>query len=413
MLGLPDSVGAARVRRVVVVAGWVAAMLMLMAPPAQALAPPAVYVRQIGSLSEPLGPWQQLPAQVSSLGPYEIGVGIQPTSDPDNGQAVEVDLVSMPGGAAPSAWQDFDPYTPVCAGVSSGSGSIDGTGANLFFHGNGVYTLNVSVYTNAQQRAMPGNTCSGGPTSTVTLTVDAHGAITVVGRPVVPRTTLDARGFVGIQVNAPAGASGYRWRCARDPVRSADGPVTGSAVTSSSTDEFDRSDLRYDETTAFTGPGRWACSVRLLAGDLGRQAVFPTPWTTTPTFVVPGQYQRDQRRTRLTALPHGRLQMVVAATRQIAKGAAGGQLTLAIYRASCHGRRVVLGRVLQRRSRVDRRGVARFSFATPGYGFYLGRVTFGGNSLILRGRDPDDMTLVKRTSPGTFGFIDPAVWVPC
>ena len=131
------------------------------------------------------------------------------------------------------------------------------------------------------------------------------------------------------------------------------------------------------------------------------------------TFVVPGQYQRDQRRTRLTALPHGRLQMVVAATRQIAKGAAGGQLTLAIYRASCHGRRVVLGRVLQRRSRVDRRGVARFSFATPGYGFYLGRVTFGGNSLILRGRDPDDMTLVKRTSPGTFGFIDPAVWVPC
>lgn len=350
------------------------------------------------------------------MGPYEIGVGIQPTSDPDNGQAVEVDLVSMPGGPAPRSWQDFDPYTPYCEGVTSGWGSIAETGASLFFHGNGVYTLNVSVYTNAQRRSMPGNTCSGGPTSAVTLTVDARGAITVVGTPIVPRTTLPEPRFVGIQLNAPLGAIQDRWRCARDPVRSADGPVTGSAITSSSPERDDPLTLREDETVAFTRPGRWACSVQMLGGDSRFQGdLFATPWTTTPTFVVQGQYERDQTRTSVSRLPHGQVRMTVHAMPQIATAAAGGRLTLKIYRAACR-RKVVLQRALQRTARVDRHGVARFSFHTPGTaGFYLGRLRFGGNSLILAGRDPSDMTLVAQGDPAhrAFGFVDPGAWAPC
>ena len=145
--------------------------------------------------------------------------------------------------------------------------------------------------------------------------------------------------------------------------------------------------------------------------------MFGTPWTTTPTFVVHGQYERGPLRTSITRLPHGRLKMSVPTAGQIGAQAAGGRLTVTLYRAGCRGQRIVLHRALRLSSVVDRKGVARFTFRRPvRQGFYLGRPAFGGNSVILAGRDTD-MTLLEQGgtpySPPAFGFIDPQAWQPC
>jgi hypothetical protein len=386
---------------------------------AAALSPPVVYMRPIGESSEALGSWQPLDAQVTHLGPYQIGVALQSTTAVYNRQAAQVELVSKPGGAStPSRWQDIGPYTPNCELLAGDPGTISETGDTVYFQGNGTYTLKVSAFTYAQYNARPGSTCSDGEASTVNLTVNAAGALRLVGTPLVPRTTIEPKGFNGLRFIAPQGAAGDQWRCARDPVRSPGGPVTGSLVTVSQADEETNLRDELDESLAFTAPGRWACSVQMFGGDLVG-IVFGTPWTTTPTFTVRGQYMRDPRRTVLRRLPHHRLRLVVPATRQVATAAVGGRLTFSLYRAGCGRRGVVLHRVARKRAVVDRHGVARFTFAAPTLtGFYLGRPAFGGTSLLLSGRDVD-MTMRLTFDPAhprgapIFGFVNPSIWVPC
>jgi hypothetical protein len=383
---------------------------------------PQVFVRLVDPNNGTVGvtPWQPLSATLSSVGPYEIGVALQSTTAEYNRQAAQIDIVSEPGGPVPSDWSSLDPYAPYCQTLAGPAGTIDATGAHLYFHGDGTYTLNVAMYTDAQHNAFPGNTCSGGPTTTVTLTVNPSAAVRIAGTPLIPRTTRKARGDNGPVVSLPQGAQSFNWRCARDPMSAPDGSLTGSATTGTMGAGADSSTVALSETDAFTGPGRWACAVQALGGDIIGN-LFPTPWVTTPAVIVRGEFVRDQTRTSLRRLGHGRLRLTIPAIKTIAGAAAHGTLTVTISRAQCASARrgtFRLHRVLSRRITLNRAGRGSFVFTSPRQpAFYLGQITFGGTALILPGADASMFLGVF--SPANFRlkpsiqFVDPTQWAPC
>jgi hypothetical protein len=382
---------------------------------------PQVYVRQMDpdNATVRLSDWQPVSpsATVTTLGPYDIGVVVQSQPSAEaNRQGVQVNIVSEPPGPIPSEWAGLAPYVPYCGSVAGVPGTIGSSGSLLNFHGDGVYTLDVAAYTDAQHYAF-GDMCTGGPTTRVTLNVNALPTATIAGTPLSPRTTAKAKGTNGLVFTLPQANEGSRWRCALNPTVAPGGSVTGAVVTN----EHDGTGAgttpnSVDEGAAFTQPGRWACSVSAYGGDtIGN--VFPTPWVTTPTVTVRGQYERDQTRTRLQAPVHGVMRMLVPAVPSIAGAAAGGKLTFSLFRAGCaHRTRTTLHHVLTSVARVDRHGVATLRFRSPtAAGFYLGRFTFGGTSLVLAGRDAD--ATMQR---GLYGihrpyvtFLDPAQWGPC
>jgi hypothetical protein len=384
---------------------------------ADTVAAPMVYVRLVDVNDQTVGtsPWQPLSALLGSLGPYEIGVAVQPTTDVNNRQAVEVDLLSHPGGPPPGGWLGA-PYIPFCKLVTGAPGSVQPTGALLYFQGNGVYSVNVSAYTTAQYGARPGNMCSGGPTTSVSLNVAAAASARIAGTPIVPRTTVKARGFAGLQFSAPIGNVGYRYRCARNPLALPDGSVTGSPVISEEQQSTGGSTLQISEKEVFSLPGRWACSVQVLGGD-GVGNAFGLRWVRTSTVTVKGQYVRDPTRTSLRRLSGGRVRLIVTGIRQITQAIAGGRLTLTLSRAGCSRTKIVLHRALRVVSRVDRQGRASFTFRAPTrFGFYAGRATFGGGPLMLAGADASDLpfqSLSSVSGRAIFTFVAPQRWAPC
>ena len=404
----------------------VIALAMWVAPAtagADAVTAPQVFVRLVDPDNATVGasPWQPLSATLSSMGPYDIGVALQSTTAEYNRQAVEIDLASEPGGPVPSAWStSFDPYVPFCETLAGTPGTIQATGAQLFFHGDGAYALNVSMYTDAQHGAFPGNTCSGGPTSTVSLTVDASAAVRIAGTPLVPRTTRKERGDNGPVLALPTGAQGYTWRCARDPVFASDGSVTGSVTTGATETGLGGGMVPLQETDAFTGPGRWACSSQALSGDNGDNE-FGTPWATSPTVTVKGEFVRDQTRTVLRRLAHGRMRLTIPAIKTVAAAAAHGRLTVAISRATCASSRkgtFKLHKVFSRDLTLNGAGRGSLTFTSPRQpGFYLGQITFGGTALILPGRDaPMFLGVSSPANPHakpSLSFVDPASWAVC
>lgn len=366
-------------------------------------------------------PWQPLSATLSSMGPYDVGVALQATAGEYNRQAVQVDLASEPGGPVPSAWSSsYSPYAPYCEAVAGAPGTIEPTGAQLYFHGDGTYVLNVSMYTDAQHSAFAGNTCGGGPTTTASLTVDAMPTLRMAGTPLIPRSTRKAHGDNGPVLELPTGNQGYKWRCARDPVVGPDGSVTGTDTTSASGTSAGTTPSPVGESDAFTGPGRWACSVQALSGD-NIDNEFGTPWATTATITVRGEFVRDQSRTVLRRLARGRMRLTIPAIKTDAVPAAHGKLTVTLSRATCLSARkgtVRLRKVLGRSVTLNRAGRGSLTLAPPRQpGYYLGRVTFGGTPLILPGRDAD-MYLGAFSPPTprarpTLQFVDPSAWAAC
>jgi hypothetical protein len=404
------------------------ALAVLMVPAtasADSVTAPQVFVRLVDPNNATVGvtPWQPLSATLSSMGPYEIGVALQSTAGEYNRQAAQVDIVSEPGGPVPSVWSStFDPYAPYCATLAGAPGAIQSTAALLYFHGDGTYTLNVSMYTDAQHNSFPGSTCSGGPTSTVTLTVNASPTVGIVGTPLVPRTTRKARGDNGPVVSLPAANQGDNLVCARDPVVGPDGSLSGSVIThpTPSGGSGGGATLTVDEADAFTGPGRWACAVQALSGDNGDNE-FGTPWVISPTVTVKGEFVRDQARTSLRRLAHGRMRLTIPAIKTETAAAAGGTVTVTISRARCASVRrgtVKLRTVLSRRMTLNGAGRGSLTFASPRQpAFYLGRITFGGTALILPGLDASMFLGVFspanfRLKP-TIQFVDPRSWAAC
>jgi hypothetical protein len=390
---------------------------------ADAVTVPQVSVRLVDPSNATVGvtPWQPLSAALSSMGPYDIGVTLQSTTAEFNRQAVEIDLVSEPGGPVPSVWSTgVDPYMPYCETLAGAPGTIQTTGALLYFHGNGTYVLNVSMYTDAQHSAFPGSRCSGGPTSTVSLTVSASAAVRIAGTPLAPRTTRRAHGDNGPVVTLPAGNQGDNWRCARDPVAGPDGSVTGTATTSASATGAGGTTFPVQETDAFSSPGRWACSVQALSGDNGDNE-FGTPWVTTPTTTVKGEFVRDQTHTVLRRLAAGRMRLTIPSIKIDAVAAAHGKVTVAIGRATCTSTRKStfrLHKVLSGTVTLNGAGRGSFTFASPRQpGFYLGLVSFAGTALILPGRDADmylgAFSAANPRARPSLRFVDPSSWAVC
>lgn len=388
-----------------------------------AVTAPQVLVRLVDPSNATVGTtaWQPLSATLSSMGPYDIGVALQSTTAEYNRQAVQVDIASEPGGPVPSLWSTtFDPYSPYCSTLAGTPGAIQPTGAQLYYHGNGTYVLNVSMYTDAQHNAFLGHTCSGGPTTPVSLTVNALPTVRMAGTPLVPRTTRKAHGDNGPVLSLPVGNQGYEWRCARDPVVGPDGSVTGTATTHASSSGAGDTTFPVGETDAFTSPGRWACSVQALSGD-NADNEFGTPWVTTPTVTVRGEFVRDQQRTSLQRLAHGRIRLTIPAIKADTAAAAHGKLTVTISRASCSSVRKAtfrLHKVLSRSVTLNATGRGALAFTSPTQpGFYLGRITFGGTALILPGRDADMFLGVlspanPRAKP-SLEFVNPSSWAVC
>jgi hypothetical protein len=271
------------------------------------------------------------------------------------------------------------------------------------------------MYTDAQHQTFPGNTCTGGPTTQVTLNVNASPTATIAGTPLAPRTYAKPKGNNGLVFSLPQANAGSRWRCALNPTVGADGSVAGTVVTSDHAGTGAGSGPNpIDEATTFTQPGRWACSVLAYGGDTIGD-VFPTAWVTTPTVLVHGQYER--RQSRLIAPKHGREGMVVTAAKEIVAAAAGGKLTFQVLRATCvHRRKIHLQPVATAVGRVNGKGRATFHFHSPTtLGYYLGRFTFGGTALVLPGRDADaTMTVGLFEATNRYvSFLNPAAWAPC
>ena len=413
-------------RGLVAIAAAIALAMVVVPAAARAdsVTAPQVLVRLVDPSNATVGvtPWQPLSASLSSMGPYNIGIALQSTAGEYNRQAVQIDIASEPGGPVPSDWTStFDPYLAYCETLAGAPGTIAPTGADLFYHGNGTYVLNVSMYTDAQHSGFPGNTCSGGPTSTVSLTVNATPTARIAGTPLVPRTTRKAHGDNGPVMSMPVGAQGYNWRCARDPVVGPDGSVTGAVTTSGSdTSGADAGALVVDETDAFTGPGRWACSAQGLSGDnIGNE--FGTPWVTTPTITVRGEFERDQTRTSLRRLAHGLMRLIVPAIKTVASAAGHGKLTATINRATClSGRKGTfrLHKAVSRSVVLNAAGRGSVTFASPRQpGFYLGQISFGGTALILPGRDADMfLGVFSPANPHkkpSLQFVSPNSWDPC
>ena len=208
--------------------------------------------------------------------------------------------------------------------------------------------------------------------------MNAAPTVRIAGVPLAPRTTRKAHGDNGPVLSLPVGNEGYKWRCARDPVVGPDGSVTGTATTSASdTGAGSGSDPIAVQETMSTGPGRWACSVQALSGDNGDNELRGTPWVTTPTVTVRGEFVRDQTRTALKRLAHGRLRLTIPAIKTDAAAAAHGKVTVTISHATCASVRrgtFRLHKVLTRSVALnaDGRGSIPTSTSPRQPGFYLG-----------------------------------------
>ncbi len=377
---------------------------------------PQVYVRLFSPYNNQ--PWVPLSATVTSMGPYELGIKLQQTSAEYNRQAVEINLDTSMGS---DPQQPFQSYCQLLAGTA---GTIDalGGGGILYYSGDGAYGMHASMYTYDQYQVFPGSNCSGGPTSAVTLTVNATATARIEGTPLAPRTTRKARGFVGLGFTTPVGDIGDEWRCAQNPIFAADGSVTGTVVTHDrATSAVDRGVLgtlmmrsaadsfQVAETDAFTRPGLWACVARGLGGkETDSNHFAATPWARTPTITVKGEYERAN--SRLAVAAHNRMRLTVFTLPSIIAAAARGQLTLTIGRATCVSARkgtFSLHTVVNERARLDTRGHAVLSFRSPSLdGEYLGHLTFRGTSLILPGTDAP-MYLAVTAPSHTIQFASP------
>jgi hypothetical protein len=391
----------------------------LVAPAARAdtLVAPQVFVRASGASANA---WQPLTSSftTSSVAAYDIGVKLQTTSAPFDRQAIEVDLLAHPGAKLPDSYAGVEPYLPECDITAGDPGSIQQVSGQLVFIGDGTYALRVSVYTEDQHDAFPPTspqTCNGGPATTVTFSYDATTAPSIVGSPLVPRTTRRAGGFAGLSFTVPAGNTGNAWRCALNPTRRADGAVTGSAVSAGSSNQGAHGVVTVPEATAFSRPGRWACSTRAVAGDATFGFAY-TAWAATPTVTVKGQYEWDPNTATLADLSHGRVRVNVSPVNGLGPVIAHSPLKFVLYRSSCSRRRIVNRRVLALTVRLNGRGRASYSFRAPTTpSFYIAQLVYGGSPFVLRGPDPNgidfEASFDSFSRHTVFGFT--GAYAPC
>ena len=300
------------------------------------------------------------------MGPYDIGVALQSTTAEYNRQAVEVDLASEPGGPVPERC-GAPASIPTCRTARpwrARPARSRRPAPSCYFHGDGTYALNVSMYTDAQHSAFPGHTCSGGPTSTVSAHRRRRRR-----RPASPgRRSFRARPARRTATTGPC------CRCPRAPRATSGGaPVTRSSrPTARSPAARSPPALPRERARArgirrprsrrpmpSAGPGRWACSVagaerrqrrqrvRHAVGDDARRS--PSGASSSATRPAPCS----------SASPAAAMRLTIPAIKTDAAAAAHGKVTVTISRATCASSRkgtFKLRKVLSRSLTPQRRG---------------------------------------------------------
>jgi hypothetical protein len=340
---------------------------------AAALENPELLYREGVSESEPLGPWLPLDgAHVSGLG-FIVGTRQQAKPAQDSAVLYRLTALAVPDGH-PDHGTAFDPAR-LCLSSARAPGTeiVLGTGR---FEGAGTYTIKLEV--NVPSGGATNSSCSGGPSSTATFTIDPTVAVQLLATaPVlVPVNSLARITTMAV----PAGGQGET-QCARDAATQPDGSIAG----------VDRTGLLGYEVAAKQIPraGRWTCVGRARgAASNADDGEHYTHWGPPVSFDAVSNFAA-----RLS-VPDRRPKRYTVAYSKMPPGSEGAVVTLRISPGK--GCPKVATKVL--RARVGASLGVRYTFTLPeknkatlsrrgidAYGWRY-RVDFPGTRLVRPGR---------------------------
>ena len=323
----------------------VLAGLAIGATSSSAFTPPELFVKEIvtdpaSGKPQDTGAWVPLGgARLTSLNDRRIGVLLQESPASGNAQRLLLVLHGVPDGS-PS--QDLLHGT-LCFRVSGAAGTIVPSEEYVSFEGAGPYALSATLTTGSDI----GNGCQNGPTGETAFTwTPAPTTVAFFGRPLISYDPIGI-GRGGVVVTKPRGALGTpEVLCARNPVRRADGSLTGSPVSREVGDRIKIDDL-------VKRAGRWGCVARV------EKAGIKLPWSAPATTVVRSTFNPHAGQTVL----RDAIGPTYRITHQFDRSAAGLRYTLTLTRAA-RPNLVRTGRLVFR-GRLDRRGRLDVRFGLP------------------------------------------------
>jgi len=340
---------------------------------ASALENPELLYREGVSENEPLGPWLPLDgARISGLG-FIVGTRQQAKPEQDSAVLHRLTALSVPDGH-PDQGTAFDPARPCIASARTpGSEVVLGTGR---FEGRGSYTIKLEV--NVPSAGATSSSCSGGPSSTATFTIDPVVTVNVLATApvVVPINSLDRITTMVV----PTGGQGET-QCARNATIQPDGSIAGA----------DRTPLLGFEVVVRQIPrnGRWTCvgRARGAVSDAGDGEHY-TRWSAPVSFDAISRFSAQ------ASVPDRRPKRYTVVYSKLPSGSEGGKLTLRIWPGT--GCPKVATKTL--RATVGPKLAVRFTFTLPeknkatlrrrgidSYGWRY-RLEFGGTKLVRPAR---------------------------
>lgn len=354
----------------------ITALLLAVCVPAgnaQALEAPEILYRDGVSENEPGSPWRPLEgAHVDTNLGFIVGTRAQAKPPRDGSVYHRLTALETPDGH-PDQGPEFG--TCLSRAQAPGTEMVLGLGR---FEGPGRYTIKLEV--NLPSNGASSNSCSGGPSSTATFTMDP-----TVGLEVVAPTPLMLSAGDGLssvtRATIPGGARAET-HCARDAAVRADGDVDGA-------DSFVEPGPEV-LLRSITRNGRWTCVAR------ARVAVSEIPdgphytrWSAPVSFDTIAGFSAD------LTVPDRRPKRFTIAYSDMPPGSEGGVVTLRISR----GKRCPKVATKTLRDRVDSKRRVRFTFNLPEknrsrglrrgvdtYGWVF-RFAFAGTPTVLPARD--------------------------
>jgi hypothetical protein len=253
----------------------VSAALLLAAAPAQALAPPEVFLRDLDAAGNPASGW--VPANgavMRSVSMYGIGVRLQATARPGNEQRHVVVVTASPDGAP-----DQSKVFRLCFPVTGTPGTIVALeDQSVIYEGNGAYALSVTASTGTDASSA----CQSGLTTTAGFTVAP--AVTTA-RFYGLLLLIDPLGrdlSQGVSTTVPLGTNEVEVVCAQRSTVRPDGSLAGAPLTRG--DTFGGgirngvANLGLDRLFRRAPPGNYRC-VAHARGTTGSAATAWAPWS--------------------------------------------------------------------------------------------------------------------------------------
>jgi hypothetical protein len=291
--------------------------------------------------SEGTGAWVALSgANLTSLYEQQIGVRLQASPAADNEQRLLLLLHGVPDGS-PS--QDLLRGI-TCFSVRGAVGSIVPSAEYASFEGAGAYALSATLSFGPDAST---TSCRNGPPSESAFTwTPTPATAAFFGHPQIAKGGIGQGGLV---VTVPLGEDvSSEAVCARNPIRAADGSLTGATVSR------EVGAQRIAIADLVKRPGRWGCVARATIGAI------KLPWSAPVMTVVRTTFDASGGQTVLrdASGPTYRI------TRQFDRLTAGASYTLTLTRQARRDLGVRATKIALR-GRLDRRGRLDQSFRLP------------------------------------------------